>query len=55
LRFRETLTQILADNCGQTFDRLAKDIDRDYWMSAAEGVEYGIIDEVLGKDRTATK
>jgi ATP-dependent Clp protease protease subunit len=28
LRFRETLTQILADNCGQTFDRLAKDIDR---------------------------
>jgi ATP-dependent Clp protease protease subunit len=54
-RFKEVLTQILADNCGQTFEQVAKDVDRDKWMSAAEGVQYGIIDEVLGKDRTAIK
>ena len=54
-RFKEVLTQILADNCGQSFDQVAKDVDRDKWMSAAEGVEYGIIDEVLGKDRTVIK
>jgi len=55
LKFKEILTQILSDNCGQTFDRVAKDVDRDYWMSASEAVQYGIIDEVLGKDRTAIK
>ncbi|HEY3330556.1 MAG TPA: ATP-dependent Clp protease proteolytic subunit [Capsulimonadaceae bacterium] len=49
LRYRERLTQILADNCGQTFDKVSKDLDRDYWMSAEEGVAYGIIDEVLTK------
>jgi ATP-dependent Clp protease, protease subunit len=49
LKFKEVLTQILADNCGQTFDQISKDIDRDKWMSAKEAVEYGIVDEVLGK------
>ena len=47
-RYKEKLTKILADNCGQSFERVAKDVDRDFWMSAEEGVEYGIIDEVLG-------
>jgi len=51
LRYKEKLTQILAENTGQTYDRIAKDIDRDFWMSAEEGVAYGIIDEVLGKKR----
>ena len=55
LRYRERLTQILADNCGQPFDRIAKDIDRDYWMSPEEGVAYGIIDEVLGPRRAEIK
>jgi ATP-dependent Clp protease, protease subunit len=54
-KFKENLTQILADNCGQTFEQVAKDVDRDKWMSAAEAVEYGIIDEVLGKDKSARK
>jgi ATP-dependent Clp protease protease subunit len=39
--------QILADNCGQTFDRVMKDFDRDYWMNAEESVNYGIVDHVL--------
>ena len=51
LRYRERLTQILAENCDQPFERVAKDVDRDYWMSAEEGVAYGIIDEVLGQKR----
>ncbi len=41
--------QILADNCGQTFDKVMKDFDRDYWMTAKESVEYGIVDGILEK------
>jgi ATP-dependent Clp protease protease subunit len=47
LRYKEKLTQILADNCSKEFSQVSKDIDRDYWMSGDEGVEYGIIDNVL--------
>jgi ATP-dependent Clp protease protease subunit len=47
LRYKEKLTQILAENCGREFSTVSKDIDRDYWMSGDEGVEYGIIDHVL--------
>jgi ATP-dependent Clp protease protease subunit len=49
--FKEKLTEILAENCGREFSQVAKDIDRDYWMTPAEGVEYGIIDEVLARPR----
>lgn len=49
LSFREKLTQILAENCGREYSQVAKDIDRDYWMTPPEGVEYGIIDEVLSR------
>lgn len=41
--------QILADNCGQTFEKVMKDFDRDYWMTAQESVEYGIVDGILDK------
>ena len=47
LRFKEKMTQILAENCGREFAQVSKDIDRDYWMSADEAVEYGIIDAVV--------
>lgn len=47
LRYKERLTQILSDNCGREFSQVSKDIDRDYWMSPEEAVEYGIIDSVL--------
>ena len=45
--FKEKLTEILAENCGREFSQVAKEIDRDYWMTPTEGVEYGIIDEVV--------
>jgi ATP-dependent Clp protease protease subunit len=39
--------KILADNCGQSFDKVMKDFDRDYWMGAEESVKYGIVDGIL--------
>lgn len=47
LRMKAELNEILAKNCNQSVKKLEKDTDRDNFMSAAEGVEYGIIDEVL--------
>ena len=36
--------EILAKNCGQTVDKIMKDFNRDYWMSAEESIKYGIVD-----------
>lgn len=47
LRMKAELNEILARNCGQSVKKLEKDTDRDNFMSAAEAVTYGIIDEVL--------
>lgn len=41
--------KILADNCGQTIERIMKDFNRDYWMSADESLEYGIVDGIKTK------
>ncbi|MEO1050641.1 MAG: ATP-dependent Clp protease proteolytic subunit [Bacteroidota bacterium] len=43
---KELSAQILADNCGQSFDKVMADFDRDYWMDADEAMEYGIVDGV---------
>jgi len=47
LRMKAELNEILAKNCSQSVKKLEKDTDRDNFMSAAEAVTYGIIDEVL--------
>jgi len=47
LNIRERLNTILASHCDRTVDQLKKDTDRDNFMSAAESVEYGLIDKVL--------
>lgn len=47
LRMREILNGILADATGQTLDRIARDVDRDYIMEAEQSVEYGIVDRVI--------
>jgi ATP-dependent Clp protease protease subunit len=49
LTIREKLNKILADHTGQTIDVIARDTDRDNFMSADQGVEYGLIDQVLEK------
>jgi ATP-dependent Clp protease protease subunit len=47
LRIRETLNKILSDRTGQTLEKISKDTDRNYFMSAAEAKDYGIIDDVI--------
>jgi len=47
LRMRDLLNSMLAHDTGQSIDRIAKDTDRDFVITAAEAVEYGLIDEVL--------
>ncbi|MDF3001674.1 MAG: clpP [Bacillota bacterium] len=47
LKTRDKLNQILSENTGQNLERIAKDTDRDNFMSAQEAVEYGIIDKVM--------
>ncbi len=47
LRIREALNKILSDTTGQTLEKIAKDTDRNYFMSADEAKNYGIIDEVI--------
>ncbi len=41
--------QILADNCGQSLEKILKDFDRDYWMDADEALKYGIVDGIIDK------
>ena len=53
LRTRERLNEILSTHSGQPIDRVKNDTDRDNFMSGAEGVEYGIIDEVLASRKSA--
>lgn len=47
LRYRALLNEILAKHTGQPVEKIERDTDRDYFMSAKEALEYGIIDEVL--------
>ena len=47
IKTKELSAQILADNCGQTFEQVTKDFNRDHWMGAEESVAYGIVDGVL--------
>ena len=47
MRMRDMLEEMLAEHTGQPKERISKDTDRDYILSAAEAVEYGIIDEVI--------
>ncbi len=47
LYLRERLNRILADRCGQSIEQIAKDTDRDNFMSADQAKEYGLVDQVL--------
>lgn len=49
LRIRTILNKILAHHTGQPFERIEKDVERDYIMTADQSKEYGIIDEVISK------
>lgn len=47
LKMRDIINQILAERTGQSLERIAKDTDRDFFMSAEEAKSYGLIDEVI--------
>ncbi|HAN00050.1 MAG TPA: ATP-dependent Clp protease proteolytic subunit [Marinilabiliales bacterium] len=49
LKTKKLGAEILAKNCGKTVDEIMKDFNRDYWMSAGESVEYGIVDGQLDR------
>ena len=55
LRMREELNGILASRTGQDIEVVARDTDRDNFMSAQDAVEYGLIDEVLTRDTLESK
>ncbi|HIP51590.1 MAG TPA: ATP-dependent Clp endopeptidase proteolytic subunit ClpP [Campylobacterales bacterium] len=48
-RLKDTLNEIMADNCGKKAKQLEKDTERDNFMSSKEAVEYGLIDQILTK------
>jgi ATP-dependent Clp protease protease subunit len=43
------MNEMLAANCGQPYERVAADTERDNWMSADEAKEYGLIDAVMSR------
>jgi ATP-dependent Clp protease, protease subunit len=49
LKAKQLGAKILAENCGQSYDRIMEDFDRDYWMDATESKKYGIVDGILNK------
>jgi ATP-dependent Clp protease protease subunit len=53
LRMKDMLNHSLADMSGQTFEKIEKDTDRDYFLSAQEAMEYGLIDRVISHPNEA--
>lgn len=49
MKTKKELYELLAHHSGQTYKQIEKDADRDFWMSAKESKDYGLIDEVLAK------
>ncbi|SMC53250.1 ATP-dependent Clp protease proteolytic subunit [Moheibacter sediminis] len=47
LKLKEELYQIISSHSGQSYDKVYKDSERDYWMTSSEAKEYGMVDEVL--------
>jgi ATP-dependent Clp protease protease subunit len=47
IRLQDKIRTILAENTGQTYDKIARDTDRDYYLTAEQAVEYSLVDEIL--------
>lgn len=52
LRWRKTLNEVLSEHSGQDVERIAKDSDRDFYMTATEAKEYGLVDHVIEFGKT---
>jgi ATP-dependent Clp protease protease subunit len=55
LKLKKELYEILAEHSGNPFKKIEKDSDRDYWMTAQEAKDYGMIDEVLERKKIQPK
>ncbi len=55
LRMQDKIRDILSKNTGQPYEKIARDIDRDYYLSSDQALDYGLIDEVLSKPTTDAK
>lgn len=51
MKLKKELYEIIAKHSGQKYEKVENDSDRDYWMIAAEAKEYGMIDEVLIREK----
>jgi ATP-dependent Clp protease protease subunit len=51
VKMRKELYSIISEHSGNTFKKIEKDSDRDYWMTAAEAKDYGMIDDVLLREK----
>lgn len=49
IKTKEMGAKILAENCGQSIEKIKEDFERDYWMNAEESIEYGIVDKIIQK------
>ena len=49
LRTKKNLAKILAENCNQPFEKVLADTERDYWMTAEQALEYGLVDHIFQK------
>jgi ATP-dependent Clp protease, protease subunit len=47
MKLKKNLTQIIADGCGQTFEKVEQDMERDKWLSPQDALAYGLIDHIL--------
>jgi len=55
LRIQDRLRQIIADHTGQSYERIARDSDRDFWLNAEQATEYGLVDEILKPESQASE
>lgn len=51
LKMKKELYTIISDHSGKTYEQIEKDSDRDYWMTSQEALEYGMIDQVLTREK----
>lgn len=54
LRLQDKIRQIISENTGQSYEQVARDTDRDFYLTPEQAVEYGLIDEVLTRPAEAT-
>lgn len=54
LRMQDKIRTILATHTGQTYEKIARDTDRDYYLAAEDAKEYGLVDEILGSSPMST-